>query len=698
MPRHRPLGPRDDVSVEDGDDVFMGFRSRVQPAALPPGVARFLGNARCERGTFRPRKGTCACSTDLVLTNPPVVLDFVLPTSKAITSITRVGTTATVTTTAAHGWSTGTVAAIEGATGADGLLYNGDFIITVTSATTFTYLMAGTPTGSAAGTLSAASGLRIYESYDDLVRGSCAYATPSNVEGIVIATTYTAYVYRPGEALAPIAYPADETVAATDVCDLVQFIGSVYLFRGYQTAEAFTLASLTRSGTTATATKTAHGLAVGQWVDVQGAAQADYKGLFRLTAVPTADTFEFTVDGAAVTPATGTITARPCKAPLVWDANLANDFVAVPAGPHASGGTLIRMPAAGWGLDFSRRLVLPLSRSEIILSDFGDAATYDTQYSQLRILPGSADWLMGVAPYQELRLIVLYRKSIHEVELATTNAAPVAIHEITRGFGCVARRSVANCGNVMLWLSDQGVTGLQIQNQLQLIPFNLPLSDAIGDQIETINWAYASGAVAIFWNNRYYLAVPTGTSTRNSTVFVFNFLNRTEGSPLGEWESVDAFPGEFDIQSFHVIDYEGQKRLHAVSSFGFVFVLEELEEDEWGTSASDIGSYPITGRLWLRDFTLGTRESKRFGRLRLNSNLETGDAFTVDFVARNPDRRATVHTYAATSDTDVTAAVRVPGLRGAAGTVELTTTAGRPEIRSLAVEATTSASADTLRT
>lgn len=698
MPRYHPLGPRDDVSVDDGDDVFMGFRSRVQPAALPPGLARFIGNGRCERGTFRPRKGTCACSTELVLTAPPVVLDFVLPTEKAVTSITRVGTTATVTMAAAHGWSTGTVAAIHGATGADGLLYNGDFTITVTSATTFTYLMGGTPSASAAGTIVAASGLRVYENYADLVRGSCVYATPANAEGIVIATTYAAYVYRPGQALATIAYPADETVEATDACDLVQFLGSVYLFRGYQTADAFTLASLTRSSTTATATKTAHGLAVGQWIDLQGAAQAEYKGLFRITGVPTANTFEFTVDGAAVTPATGTLTARPCKAPLVWDGDVASDFVAVPSGPHASGGTLIRMPAAAWGLDFSRRLVLPYSRSELILSDFGDAATYDTQYNELRILPGSADWLVGAAPYQELRLIVLYRKSVHEVELDTTNAEPVAIHEITRGFGCVARRSVANCGNVVLWLSDQGVTGLHIQNQLQLIPFNLPLSDAIDDQIETINWAYAAGAVGIFWNNRYYLALPTGSSTRNRTVFVFNFLNRTEGSPLGEWESVDTYQGDFDIQAFHVMDYEGQKRLHTVSSFGFVFVLEELEEDEWGTSASNIGSYPITGRLWLRDFTLGTRERKRFVRLRVNSNLATDDAFTVDFVARNPDRRATVHTYAATSATDVNASVRVPGLRGSAGTVELTTTAGRPEIRSLAVEGTTSDRADTLRT
>jgi hypothetical protein len=112
MARYRPLGPRDDISVEDGDEVFLGFRSRVQPAALPAGVARYIENGRCDRGTFRPRKGTKALSTDLTLVTPPVVLDFVLPTEKQVSSITRVGTTATATTTIAHGFSTGDVVAI----------------------------------------------------------------------------------------------------------------------------------------------------------------------------------------------------------------------------------------------------------------------------------------------------------------------------------------------------------------------------------------------------------------------------------------------------------------------------------------------------------------------------------------------------------------------------------------------------------
>lgn len=62
----------------------------------------------------------------------------------SVTSITRVGAVATVTTPVAHNYSTGAIVTVTGAT-SDPTLYNGRFAITVTGATTFTYTMVGTP-------------------------------------------------------------------------------------------------------------------------------------------------------------------------------------------------------------------------------------------------------------------------------------------------------------------------------------------------------------------------------------------------------------------------------------------------------------------------------------------------------------------------------------------------------------------------
>ena len=73
----------------------------------------------------------------------------------AITSITRSGTVATVTTTSAHGLVTGsivTIGGVAGPGGGDPVLYNVTAEITVTGGSTFTYNMTGTPTGTATGT------------------------------------------------------------------------------------------------------------------------------------------------------------------------------------------------------------------------------------------------------------------------------------------------------------------------------------------------------------------------------------------------------------------------------------------------------------------------------------------------------------------------------------------------------------------
>jgi hypothetical protein len=69
--------------------------------------------------------------------------------TQAITSIDRVSTTATVTTTLAHGLATGAVVKISGATESE---YNKNATITVTGASTFTYTVTGAPSTPASGT------------------------------------------------------------------------------------------------------------------------------------------------------------------------------------------------------------------------------------------------------------------------------------------------------------------------------------------------------------------------------------------------------------------------------------------------------------------------------------------------------------------------------------------------------------------
>lgn len=86
------------------------------------------------------------CTVRVSVINDSLTPDTVL----AVTSITSVGTTATVTTTLAHGYSTGMARLIQGA---DQDEYNGSYVITVTGPTTFTYTFAGSGASPATGTI-----------------------------------------------------------------------------------------------------------------------------------------------------------------------------------------------------------------------------------------------------------------------------------------------------------------------------------------------------------------------------------------------------------------------------------------------------------------------------------------------------------------------------------------------------------------
>jgi hypothetical protein len=682
--RYRVYGQTEDTPVNDGDSYWTGFKSRFQSTCLKDGEAHYSGNMRMDKGTCKVRKGLKALSNDISLTNPPLIVGTAqLAYDEAVTGITRSINTATVTTTANHGYSSSDRINIRGAVETD---YDGDFTIAVTGLDTFTYTVANTPTTPATGTIYANRGPRVYNFYGSYALGSGDYADDAtNTEGIVICSQEAAYLYRYGYSTLTISYPTNETVAETDQCCLVQFLNKLYLFRGYETAASLDVSALAQTSGTATATtSTAHGLSTNDWVTISGAAPDGYNGIVQITNTGTY-TFTYTVDSSIAVLATGTITARPCKPPLYWDLNTTTlAFQVVPTGPNAAGAPLINMPAVDWAMYFISRFILPWSRDQLILSDVLDVSTYDPSQTQFRILPGTNDWLVAAFPYQLSRLLVLYRKSVHAVYLDSATLAVAGAYEITRNFGCVSRRSVANCGPSILWLSDIGVVQMSVNSELSLQNTSAPLSDPIQDIIETINWAYAGNAVATFWNNRYYLAVPTSGSTTNNTILVYNFLN-------SQWESVDTYPISFDVVNFHIISYNGTKRIHAVSTPGYVSLMEENEEDEFG-APGDEADYVITGQLKTRNYLAQTYDLKKVKRYQLEANMGAGGAFTTNYVLSNPDYTQVEPTETtSTSDLDTNYTFRqTVNRRGVSSRLELTTTGGRPEFKAVVIEAAVS--------
>jgi hypothetical protein len=216
-----------------------------------------------------------------------------------ISTITRVGTLATLTTASSHGLATGKQVSITGCTPSE---FNGVYTITVTGSSTFTYTMASVPASNATVVgsyeigittpvntlmnytevggykLFAAAGDKIYETsvnpavrvFDGLDSDKLQSVNLSNTAGHFL-------------------------VACNGVDPVMIYDGSLWFYMATTTTAA-TISSIARTSPSATATVTtasAHGLATGNRVTISGASEATFNGTFVIT-VTGASAFTYT--------------------------------------------------------------------------------------------------------------------------------------------------------------------------------------------------------------------------------------------------------------------------------------------------------------------------------------------------------------------------------------------------------------------
>lgn len=497
-----------------------------------------------------------------------------------------------------------------------------------------------------------------------------------NRDYIVRASTEKATFWNEDTGETDIAYPGYETIEDDDEAEIVQANGKLYIYRGWS-GEQVAVASITRSGTTATVTTgAAHGMFNGFKVRISGAAQPEYNGDFSVT-VSGPSVFSVEVSGSPATPATGTIVMRKLKAPLVWDGDFSHSFEMVDQ--TVLTGATSDMPNADYGLWFRNRMIQPYDRDQFILSDLLDPETFDLLNNQVDVSLGSSDYSVGVHPYQQNTVLLFMRKSIHMLAGITgVDLSGSELREVTREVGCCARRTIQTAGDRIFWLSDNGVYGLQITPELNLTG-TAPLSEPIADYFERVNTLALNAACAIYHNNRYYIACPLDASTRNNYVFVYNLLNQ-------QWESVDTFPTGVYIDDFLVSTFGRQRRVFATTREGGVYLYEEGSVDETGAIATPTNNQ-ILGKLWTRAYWLsGSNSVKRFNRFVANIETQAaGDVIAFKASTRNPDSVSTITTVTSTAADDATIR-RMVGKRGNSLSLRMETSNGRPIIRSVSVE------------
>ena len=393
--------------------------------------------------------------------------------------------------------------------------------------------------------------------------------------------------------------------------------------------------------------------------------------------------------------------------PLEWDGVMTDTnadgtvdstFAAMSGSASGSGSPI---PNADWGVYFRNRIIVPNpdtidsgvtnNAQTIVMSDILTPNNFSVE-SEFYLNHGAADFIVGAAPYQEDQLIAFNRRSIFIINNITTTSA-AGVFEVTRQYGCCARKSIAQSGPQTYFLSDGGVyvlspgvdpaKGLGIaisKTQGETIPLSRPIQDVMA----TVNFdeAAISKSVGIVHDNKYYLAIPTGSNTSPNKVLVYDIL-------LSAWVSVDSFPSGFTVDDFAVMPYGSnpkQNRLFIGNTKGF-YLYEENTLDETGTVGNaSITSTAIPAKLTTRGYNYGMPDVKTFYRGQLGATVSASDAFTVTTNGTDPDSSEVVLTEVATAAEDTLYRF---GLRRRAYSLnlEINVTAGRPTFRHIAVEA-----------
>jgi hypothetical protein len=686
----------------DGDQGFLGFASRLNPLTLPAGMLQDSVNMRLERGTAQTRKGAKRLADTISTADEPLTLSFDLAADKAISTITRSGTLATVTTTTAHGYTGTPTVNIRGATGVDAALYNGDFVISSPSGTTFQYTMTGTPTANAIlASAFANKGPIVKTTYGGGIFAAGVFASQNYenaAEYIVMAGPSEAYLWRntsPTDTVETVGYPADEIIEPTDNVSVVQAFDRLYILREAPlTASGFDQKLTNATGiaismTTATVNVTAHGYAAGQRVRIEGSTVAAFDGHeFDIVTIAT-NSFTITVPSGTAAAAVANIKVRRVKPPIYWTGT--GSFVRAAGGVPAAGPTYKGMRSVAWAAYISNRLVIPDGRDQVAISDYLDGDVYDPFWQSFRAGAGGSDYIVAVHPWVEGSALVFARKSIWLATLAqfpSTDGASFAIDTavaklelITDEIGCSARNSIATAGRYVFFLSDAGVYRLDTQLDLKLRGDTKPLSDPVADQFERIDQSKVQRAFGLWHNNRYTLAVPTIDSPdeTNDLVITYSALN-------DQWESRDTYG--IGVDALIVGTYGDVRRVFNVRRTGSLFLLDEKDDgtdDE--PSGSNVGL--VVGTIRTRRYNMGNMHSKRFTRALSDVVLPNAGSITVQAKLFNPDATVTlVPGQSNDTGTEEDYTLKQP-IRRKAHAAELIfqTNLQRPEIRNVSIEA-----------
>lgn len=157
-------------------------------------------------------------------------------------------------------------------------------------------------------------------------------------------------------------------------------------------------------------------------------------------------------------------------------------------------------------------------KDELLYFSDNSTVTFDRTTSNFRIPCGEERAVLGT---RDLGLLVVGKRQIWALNPSVTPVATDKPEKLSE-YGCAAGKTFQQVGDDYYYLSFDGIRALR-RTELDKLQYgqSYPLSYVLKDEFDEINWAYIDKACAIYWDNKYFIALPTAGSTYNNKVWVY---------------------------------------------------------------------------------------------------------------------------------------------------------------------------------
>jgi len=245
------------------------------------------------------------------------------------------------------------------------------------------------------------------------------------------------------------------------------------------------------------------------------------------------------------------------------------------------------------------------NRNTLYASDILDPSVWDATNS-IVVNGDDGDEITAIVPYYKNRIIVFKKRRVFQVDVPSdaVTAADWIVSIISNNTGCVATGTAVQVSSDILFLSDNGIRSLVRSVADDFSSVGIPISEIVKDVIQSINTQAIAVSTAMYYDNRYFLSIPTEANDTNDTLLVYN---TALGAFEGTWTPKAM---QFALTNFNA---EGS-RLMLKTTTGVINKYAGYKSPA-GTTSSDYVDAGVAYESFVRtkDFNFGDPFSLKYG-------------------------------------------------------------------------------------